>query len=323
MGWGVAMITTVTLNAAIDKTYYVERFEVGKVLRVPKELATPGGKGINVARVLSQLGADVTATGFVAGKNGEFIAEQLDQQGIGHDFVSVSGESRLCLNIIDQTTGTSTELLEPGPVVDSEGLSRIKAKVEQLAAISSTIVFSGSLPAGLPEDTYATLIRIAKQAGAKVLLDASKGPLLKGIEAAPAFIKPNEDEVKALMAEDEAYHSGAMPQTEAFFNRMFELNEQGIQFVIVTFGAKGAIAAVDGTLYRIETPELKAVNTVGCGDSFTAGMAFGLERCYSVEETLRLAAAAGSANALTEEAGNVRKEDLDHLLSQIRISKSE
>lgn len=257
--------------------------------------------------------------------------DQLDQQNIPHDFISVHGESRLCLNVIDQTAGTATELIEPGHEVDDEQLAQLKTKLEQLAKISSTVVISGSIPNGVPQDSYAELIRIAKQAGAKVLLDASNEPLLEGIEAIPTFIKPNEDEVKVLMSDYKDTHSeeiksvnGVDSESDSHHNvlydRILELNERGIRYVIVTLGARGAIAAVDGVLYRIDIPEIEAINAVGCGDSFTAGMAFGLERCYSTEETLRLAAAAGSANALHAEAGFINQEDLDRLLTQIRIS---
>jgi tagatose 6-phosphate kinase len=305
------MITTITLNAAIDKTYFVERLELAKVTRVPRVLSTPGGKGINVARVLHQLGADVRASGFVGGKNGEYIAEQLEVQGIASDFVKVTGESRLCLNIIDGNR-QSTELLEPGPTVTTENLASMREKVRLLAAKSSLLVMSGSLPAGVPDHYYLELIDIAKTAGARVLLDTSKGPLLRGIEGSPYFIKPNEDEVKALLS---AGHSSE----EELYEQVLTLNRRGIAYVVVTLGAEGSVAGVEGELYRIQAPRLEAVNTVGCGDSFVAGMAYALEQGYGPEDALQLATAVGSANALTAEAGNIRREDVDRLLSQILI----
>ena len=309
------MITTVTLNAAIDKTYYVGRFDAGKVNRVPKVLATPGGKGINVARVLRQLGAEVKATGFVGGKNGEFIAERLEQQGVPNDFVQVEGESRLCLNIID-ADGASTELLEPGPEIPEDALQKMKVKIRELARESSLVVMSGSLPAGVPDGYYAELIREVKAEGRRVLLDTSKTPLLRGIEAVPYLIKPNEDEVKALLDPD-------ADAEEDLCRQVLSLHNRGIAFVVVTLGARGAIAGVEGRLYRIHTPKLQAVNTVGCGDAFVAGMAYALERGFEPEAALRQAAAAGSANALTPEAGNVRPEDVERLLAEIRTERIE
>lgn len=305
------MITTFTLNAAIDKTYYVDGLPYGKVTRVPKVLSTPGGKGINVARVLHQLGAQVRASGFVGGKNGEYIAEELAVQGIANDFVYVKGESRLCLNMIDKQ-GVSTELLEPGPEVSVDGLGEMERKMAELAASSSLVVLSGSLPAGVPDDAYRRLIGIAKGAGAKVLLDTSKAPLLHGVEGLPYFIKPNEDEVKALLEAPEG-------TAEELSRQVRRLNARGITYVIVTLGAEGALAGVEGQLYRVRAPKLKAVNTVGCGDAFVAGMAYGLERGYDAIDCLRLATATGSANALTAEAGNVRMEDVEALKLQIDI----
>lgn len=305
------MITTFTLNAAIDKTYYVEGMPYGKVTRVPRVLSTPGGKGINVARVLHQLGADVRASGFVGGKNGEYIAEELTVQGIANDFVYVEGESRLCLNIIDKQ-GVPTELLEPGPKVSEDGLNQMERRIAELAADSSLVVLSGSLPAGVPDDYYRRLIEIAKGAGAKVLLDTSKSPLLHGIEGRPYFIKPNEDEVKALLDAEQG-------SAEELSRQVRRLNAMGIACVVVTLGAEGSIAGVEGELYRIRAPKLEAVNTVGCGDAFVAGMAYGLERGLAAQDSLRLATATGSANALTAEAGNIRLEDVEALKAQIVI----
>ncbi|WP_144937654.1 1-phosphofructokinase [Paenibacillus sp. 32O-W] len=306
------MITTVTLNAAIDKTYYVDRFELGKVTRVPKMHALPGGKGINVARVIHLLGESSLATGFIAGSNGRFIEKKLTEQGISHDFVTIEGESRICLNIIDRSSGESTEILEQGPTAAQMDQTAMEAKVKELAERSGILCFSGSLLAGVPTDFYARLIATAKSAGAKVFLDTSGDALLAGIEAVPYFIKPNEDEVAKIIGHP-------LEKESDLYDSVQGLMERGIACVVVSLGENGSLAGVEGQLYRVKAPRIEAVNTVGCGDSFVAGMAVGVARGLPVEECLRLATASGSANALTEEAGNVRLDDVQRLIAEVSI----
>ncbi|GAA3400853.1 1-phosphofructokinase [Paenibacillus hodogayensis] len=308
----MAWITTVTLNAAIDKTYVMDAFPLGKVSRVAEMISVPGGKGINVARVAGQLGSQVRATGFVGGSNGDYIVKELTKTGLANDFVKVDGESRLCLNMIDKTAGTSTELLEPGPVVREEHLEAIREKVRQLAADSSIVALSGSLPKGAPAALYAELIHIARSAGATVLLDTSGDALVEGVKAKPFLIKPNEDEVGKLI--------GRKPERESdLYAGVLQLLEQGVGCVAVTLGAEGALAGYAGTLYRIRAPRIEAVNPVGSGDSFVAGMAAALAAGEPVLRALCLATACGTANALNPQAGDVRTEDVQRLLAEVAV----
>ncbi|WP_248927638.1 1-phosphofructokinase [Paenibacillus hamazuiensis] len=304
-------ITTVTLNAAIDKTYFLPRFPLGKVTRVGQLSADAGGKGINAARVASLLGADVTATGFAGGFNGRYIESELEKQGIARDFVHLDDESRVCLNIIDEAEGTSTELLEPGPTISPQQMAAFKEKLAQLAARSRVVIFSGSLPAGVEKDAYAELISIAKRQGAITLLDTSGDALRLGIEAAPFMIKPNEDEAAQLTGEPA--DPDRLPQQLERFAR------QGIGCVIVSLGADGAVALWGGRAYRVRVPLVQAVNTVGCGDAFTAGLAVALTRGLPPEECLRLAAAAGAANALQRRTGYVDAADVTRLAGEVRV----
>lgn len=308
----MAQIVTVTLNAAIDKTYRVDRFPLGKVSRVGEMISVPGGKGINVARVACQLGGDVVATGFVGGSNGDYIERELSRQGIANDFVRVEGESRLCLNIIDLSNGLSTELLEPGPVVTERQVAAIRNKVKQLAAGSRVVALSGSLPKGVPASLYAELIGIVKAEGAQAFLDTSGDALVEGVKAQPHLIKPNEDEIEKLL--------GRKPEREdELYDSIRRLNAQGIACVVVTLGAAGSVAGCEGRLYRIRAPRIDAVNPVGSGDSFVAGMAVAAARGESIEEALRLATAAGTANALNAQAGDVRPDDVKRLLGEVAV----
>lgn len=305
------LITTVTLNAAIDKTYYVPSFEKGKVSRAEKVLSTAGGKGLNVARVLRQLGhAEVAATGFASGYNGQYITNRVKEAGIRAEFVEATGESRVCLNFIDGRDGSSTEVLEPGPAVGGEHLERFKAGLQRLSAESALVVFSGSLPAGLPAGLYAELIGLSRQAGADVFLDTSGEALVRGVAAKPSFIKPNEDEIVSLLPGGD--RPGLREGVASLLNR-------GVSSVAVTLGADGAVAGADGRFYRVRIPKIRAVNAVGSGDSFVAGYAYGRVRSWPAIECLKYAAAAGSANALSRTTGDVSASEHRRLLNEIDV----
>ncbi len=306
-------ITTVTLNAAIDKTYYLPALAKGKVVRAEQVLSMAGGKGVNVARVLRQLGhPEVAATGFASGYNGQFIIDQVKEIGIESEFVGASGESRLCLNFIDRSDGSSTEVLEPGPEILTEHLDNFKRKLRHLGEESGLVIFSGSIPKGLSSGLYAELIEIARSAGAEIFLDASGEPLVHGLAAKPSFIKPNVDEIVPLLA--------GMGELD-LYDGVCSLMEKGIPNVIVTLGGEGAVAGIEGKLYRVQIPKIKPINTVGSGDAFVAGFAYGYARDWPAADRLRYAAAAGCANALSPAAGDVRRSDHEEILRHVRVEE--
>lgn len=309
------MITTVTLNAAIDKTYYLSSFPLGRVSRVNRMYAEPGGKGINVAKVMSQLGVPVTATGFLGGHNGEWIRTALSKQGIAHQFVSVEGESRLCLNMIDETNGVSTEVLEQGPAVSQQAMDLMAETLERLAAQSQIVCFSGSLPSGVPSGYYADLIAIVKKAGATAFLDTSGEALRSGVEGSPYFIKPNEDEIVQLLGTELGVDSDSLAQ------RLAPIHDRGIQAVSVSLGAKGSLCSIEGSVYRAVAPRIEAVNPVGCGDAYVAGMAIATARGLPPQEQIAYATAVGTANALSDKAGYVKPGDVQRLLEQVTVQQ--
>lgn len=306
------MIVTVTLNAAIDKTYYVSGFAAGAVQRVRRQIAEPGGKGNNVAKIVRLLGGEAVATGFAAGGAGAFIEERLAARGIRTGFVRIPGESRTCLNIVDETSGASTELLEEGPTVGDAELAEIKEAVGRLGAQASVVVLSGSLPAGAPAELYAELIGTARSAGARVYLDASGEALALGIGAKPDLIKPNEEELARLSGRRRL-------EADHYAEAARKLHGQGIRQVCATLGRQGAVACMDGTLYRVIAPSVSAVSAVGCGDAFVAGMAYADELGLPAADRLRMAAAAGAAAAMTDRAGELDPAVYDRLLDRVEV----
>ncbi|MDK8182697.1 1-phosphofructokinase [Paenibacillus sp. UMB4589-SE434] len=307
------MITTVTMNAAIDKTYVTSQFQPNQLYRIQNMHACAGGKGINVARVIRTLKEDVTASGIVAGYNGMFIQEQLFQEGINHDFISVDGESRICLNVIDPLSGTQTELLEQGPVLNESTQEAMKTKISMLARRSSHVILSGSLPQGCHPTFYANCIKLIQDAGAVPVLDASGDALLAGVEAKPLLIKPNEHEVLRLTG-------GTTADEHSLIEAIARLMEQGVLNVVVSLGGQGAIAGLNHRIYRVTIPKVDVVNTVGCGDSMLAGIVVADKRGLPPIDQLRMGAACGTANALMPAAGLVRLEDIGSLMKQVEVT---
>jgi tagatose 6-phosphate kinase len=307
------LITTVTLNVAVDKLYLVDQFQTGEVTRVNECNSTAGGKGLNVARIASILGEEVIATGFVGGHAGQYVEEMLKKDGIPNDFTHVYGESRTCINIIDQN-GKSTEFLEPGVTVTENDKSEFKTKFQQVIRGSNVVVLSGSLPRGCDSELYAELIRIAKDSGKQVILDTSGENLKKGIEVRPTMIKPNKDEIKALLGVD-------VNSKEDLIAAARSLHNGGIPYVVVSMGKHGAIVVCDEGVFEGNPPDVKVVNTVGCGDSMVAAFAVGFTRGYTIENALQFALAVSSANAMCKQTGYIYPADLQKIMFDGKITK--
>ena len=308
------MIITLTMNATIDKTYIIPDFQPGQLHRVKDMYANAGGKGINVARVMHTLNEDVLATGIVAGFNGSFIEAELTRKGIPHDFVRVEGESRISINMLDPVKETQSELLEAGPWLNEAGLAAIKQKVTELAARASHVVMSGSLLQGCPVSLYAELVELVRAAGAWPVLDASGDALVHGAAAHPMLVKPNEHEVLKLTG-------GTSCDEASIVAAIKRLMDSGVPHVVVSLGGEGAIAGMDGRLFRVTIPKVRVVSAVGCGDSMLAGLVVAHKRGMRVEDQLRMGAACGTANALQPEAGTVRLADVVSLMEQVRITE--
>ena len=290
------MIATVTLNAALDKEYRLEKMQAGTVMRVTSCQATAGGKGLNVARVAAALGAQVTATGFLGGHTGAQIEEKLRQTTISPRFVQVEGESRTCINIIEDNK-RSTELLEPGFTVSESDREHFLNEYAKLLQQSSVVTLNGSLPAGCPPEFYAQLIKMAKDAQVPVLLDTSGKALSLGLEALPTLVKPNQDELRGLL--------GGEPGLEQSIAAAKTLHARGIAYVVVSLGKDGALMVCSEGVLKGTPPDVPVVNTVGCGDSMIAAFAVAMQRGDNPREMLQYALEISSASAMHPATGGL------------------
>lgn len=283
-------IMTVTLNPAIDKTVTVDQFTVAGLNRIKEVRMDPGGKGINVAKVLIQFGSEVVAWGFQAGAEGLILMEMLEENGIPSNFFQTPGKSRVNTKVVDESTKQTTELNEmgqqPGEAVVRKFLEAFEAEMK----FTSLLVLGGSLPPGMPQDFYRTLIEIAGNNGVRTLLDADGEALALGIEAGPYAIKPNLHELQLLVSE-------RLDSDEAIVAAARKLLNRRTQCVAVSMGAEGAIIVHAEGTFRTRPFPITPISTVGAGDSMVAAMAHCLAEEMPIEDTVRWMTAAGSVTA--------------------------
>ncbi|MGQ9454546.1 MAG: 1-phosphofructokinase [Armatimonadota bacterium] len=308
------MVLTVTLNASIDKTYTIESFLVDRVNRPSECRTVAGGKGINVARVLKELGREALATGFVGGSIGGAILRDLDREGIRHDFVRVEDESRLCIKIMDPKNGTQTEINEPGPNVTELELEALCSKVSALVVGCDFLVLSGNCPPGVPEDVYAELVSIAKRSGVRAVLDASGVHLAEGVKAGPYLIKPNVSELSDLTGRE-------LCTVEEILDATMGLKTYGVGIIAVTMGRSGAVVTDGTNAWQAVPPEIKFASSVGSGDSFLAAFLDSLLRGDSLANALAWGTAAGAANAMTYGAGFCSKSSIIDIRQGVTLNQ--
>jgi tagatose 6-phosphate kinase len=306
------MILTVTLNVAVDKAYTVDELRPGEVIRIRECSYTAGGKGLNVSKTAKIAGADVISTGFVGGYAGTLIEEQVATKHLTCDFIYVGGETRTCINIIDQKSKLQTELLEPGFKINKKEIERLHDRFDKLLATADVVTISGSVPCGCSESIYAEMIEKVLKKGKKVILDSSGNLLATGIKAHPTMVKPNAEEFKALIGKDSM-------DRDTMLHYAKKLHKNGIEYVVISLGLEGALMICDEGTYWGITPNIPVANTVGCGDSMVAAFAIGFERHYSVTELLRYAVAVSTSSALTMETGSFRLEELPKVYDQCRV----
>lgn len=305
------MILTVSCNPAIDKTYNTSNVMIGQINRMRDLVSIPGGKAVNVTKVLRQFDAHVTATGFVGGYTGEFIEEELRNMGVNTSFTTIRGLTRSNMNIIGDD-GYVTEILEPGPKILSFEREDFMDRFRELVKISEYVVLSGSLTEGLPEDFYAKLIKICNEHGAKAFLDASGEPLKRGIEAVPYCIKPNRRELE--------YAVGKKLSTEAeIIQAAYGYIKAGVVKVVVSMGDKGLLQITKTKVIKAVPPRIKKVNTVGCGDCVVAAMILGMIQGLNDEDTMKFAAGVSAANATTLESGMIPQDTMEKLIQDVVI----
>jgi tagatose 6-phosphate kinase len=300
------MIATVTLNTALDKTYMTEGFALGAVNQPRQVLTGAGGKGLNVSRVLHTLGEPTVATGIVAGVTGAAIERCLDLENIPHAFHHLpNGESRTCLAIVQPEICRQTELHEAGPTVSADEFAQFLAHLKVIISKASWVVLSGSFPPGLGADAALAVIGMERKEGKQISLDTSGRALAPALGARPDIFKPNQAEAESLL--------GWTITPDNLAASLDRLRALGAQVIALSLGAVGAAIANGHEAWFFSAPRIDAINPIGSGDSFLAGLLSALSHDRPLIEAGRLAVAAGAANAEVAGAATCTRLQIERL----------
>ena len=285
------MVYTVTLNPALDYVIHIEDFQTGEINRTQREEIQFGGKGINVSTVLTRLGVENTALGFLAGFTGQALAEGLRKNGIQTDFIWLTeGLTRINVKI---KAGEETELNGRGPVIPSAALDELFQKLDRLQS-GDVLDLSGSIPASLPDDIYQQILRQLEGRGILTVVDAAGELLCAALSYRPFLIKPNHHELGEIF--------GQTPVTDQELTACAKkLQKQGARNVVVSMAGEGSLLLDEtGACHRLGVPRGTVRNSVGAGDSMVAGFLAGWLKTGDYETAHRMGAAAGSATAFSD-----------------------
>ncbi|MGW4161134.1 1-phosphofructokinase family hexose kinase [Streptomyces sp. NPDC004788] len=286
------MILTVTLNPALDITHRVDRLSPHSAHRVRDVGARAGGKGVNVSRVLHTLGLLTLVTGLAGGPTGEAVRRELSHAELPERLTPIDGETRRTVAVVDEHTGDTTTLLEPGPVVRPHEWRDFLTGFDACLGPTTVAVLSGSLPPGLPADAYATLVRAARARGVPAIVDTSGPALLAALPAGPALVKPNADELVEATGERDPRRAA-----EA-------LRAAGAEAVVASLGPDGLLAVDSSGAWRATPPERLRGNPTGAGDAAVAALARGLAAGVSWPRRLAEAVALSAAAVAAPLAGS-------------------
>lgn len=302
-------IITLTMNSSVDLHYNVARMESVKKLRASEPLIFPGGGGINVSRVIKELGAHSIAVFTAGGPTGEFLREMLDHFALLTRVVLIEEQSRISATIYETETGEEFRPTPVGPALsDGEWRACFDAIFEYDA---SYIVATGSLPVGVPPDFYARVAQKAKSRGTRVVLDTSGEALGAALEVGVFLVKPNLLELETFTG-----RAAANPEEQDALARQFVLDGRA-EVVAMSLGGDGALLATRDGCVRLAAPQVKVKSTVGAGDSFVAGMTLGLYQGRPVEDAFSLGLATGTATVLTAGSELCHQADVERLFQQI------
>ncbi len=306
------MIVTVTLNPAVDRVVVMDELRLGDTNRVYDGEIDPGGKGVNVSRVLRELGGESIATGLVAGSLGRFIEASLDKAGITHAFIHTPGQTRQNLVIVETCCQRHTALNEAGPETDPRYVRRLEMQLARRIKPGDWVVLAGSVPPRISPAVYADLTNLAHTFGARVCLDTDGKPLVEGIRTCPDLVKPNREELERLLGR-------RLSTDDQDISAAMELHDRGIPYVVVSLGRRGTIAIGPDGAWRARPPLVRTVSAVGSGDSLVAGLVLALSRGESLAEGLRLGTAAGAATAMRPGTRLARAEDIARLVPLVVV----
>ena len=316
------MILCTGLTPTVQRTLFFDRFTLGSVNRAAKTFVTASGKAVNVARVLTTLGANARLFHAVGGDSGRFVAQSLATEGVSADNADAgdSAPTRTCTTLLFGDNTPTTELVEEAKPLAPEIIARVLRHLEAQILHARGVVCSGSLTPGAPDDFYAHVVRAGQALGVRVVVDAQKEPLRAALVERPFLVKPNRDEAAATLGF--ALTGDAIKDARTAVDGLLEA---GATWALVSLGKDGSLLGgrESKTRYRITSPQIVAVNPIGSGDSLTAGLLYALiEQGKSVPDAAVYGTACGAANALSQTSGVLSLPDVTRLLPQVGIASA-
>lgn len=310
------MILTVTLNPSLDEWVTLRSLRLGQLNRSSGFARYPGGKGINVSRVVHELKGSTLALAIAGGDDGTILEGLLQRTKIPHQFISIAGSTRNNYKFRTRFPSQLTEVNTEGPYVSRTSLRMLQERLLQVRPAPSCVALSGSLPPGAPASLYRQWIRLLAQKGIPAVLDASGQALSQGVRSRPWMIKPNREEAAELLGKKLKNFSSVVRAAHS-------LHALGISVVVISLGSEGAVMAVGKPrqTWRAKPPSVRVDSAVGAGDSLVAGFLTGWSRTRSFAEALGLGVACGAATAMTPGTELCHYRDVLRVLRRVRIQK--
>ena len=306
------MILCIGTTPAAQRVMVFRQVTMDAVNRAVTTVDGAAGKSVNVAKVLKALGEHPVATGFLGGDRGQDVRALMEAQGVEMEFVEVSARTRQCITVFDKSANTHTELVEESQPVPATAYEQLMQIIQRRVKGCRGVVMSGTITPGGPTDLYSRGTQLAHEAGAISIVDAQGAALAQALGAKPGLVKPNRPELGATVGHE-------LKDETAVMSAMRELHERGAQRVVITAGKEPALAFDGRRFWRVHAPRIEALNPIGSGDAFTAGLLWRLLRGEDLGEACRWGSASGTANALTIMAGEVHLQDVERLVKEVKV----
>ena len=307
-------IITLTMNPAIDKSSAVDQVVAEWKLRCEPPTYEPGGGGLNVSRAIRKLGGDSLALYAAGGFSGQVLSDLLDREGLNHQAMAIAGLTRENFTVLEKSTGQQYRFGMPGPTITEAEWQRCLEELSGLLPQVDYLVASGRLPPGVPPDFYAQLARLAREHDTRLIVDTSGEALRLAVEEGVFLIKPNLREFAELMGRE----SVEGLEEERLARELVATGQS--ETVVVSLGAAGILAASAESAERVRAPLVPIKSKVGAGDSTVAGIVLALARGQSWREAVRFGVAAGAAAVMTPGTELCRREDVERLYEQLRLT---
>lgn len=308
----MSTIATLTLNPTVDKSATVNRVIPDDKLRCENPVREPGGGGINVARAVDQLGGDAHALYTSGGPIGTMLEGLLDGAGLHHTPLPVENDTRENLIVSETTSDRQYRFGMPGPELTMDELTNCLETLRGMDPAPDYLVASGSLPPGLPDTAYTRVAEVARELGARALLDTSGAALKEAVSAGWYLLKPNLRELEQLSGAVLKNNEERVDAARAFIDRGW------CEVLVLSMGASGALLVTPDEAAHVHSPAVPIQSRVGAGDSMVAGLTLGLAREYDLEATVQFGVAAGAAAVMTPGTELCRRDDTETLFDRIR-----